>query len=66
VLLAGFAASQARAAEQTTRSVTLSVYTKKAEPVSDLKPEELIVSEAGRKTTVSGVDPDQRRSRWRS
>jgi len=60
VLLAGFAASQARAAEQTTRSVTLSVYTKKAEPVSDLKPEELIVSEAGRKTTVLGVDPDHR------
>src|SRR5262245_2500775 len=42
VLLASFAGSLAWEAEQTTRSVSLSVYTKKAEAVSDLKPEELV------------------------
>lgn len=60
VLLAGFVGPLAWGAEQTTRSVTLSVYTKKAEPVSDLKPEELVVSEGGRKVTVLGLEPDRR------
>jgi len=59
-LLAGFGASLSPAEGQVTRSVTLSVYTKKAEPVSDLKPEEVVVIEGGRKPTVLGLEPDRR------
>jgi hypothetical protein len=43
-----------------TRSVTLSVYTKKAEPVIDLRPDEVVVSEGGRKAGVLGLEPDRR------
>ena len=42
------------------RSVTLSVYTKKAVPVEDLKPEEIVLSEGGRKRSVLGVERDTR------
>ncbi|HEY7922514.1 MAG: hypothetical protein ACHP85_09920 [Burkholderiales bacterium] len=58
VLLAAHAAAQTPA--PITRSVTLSVYTKKAEPVSDLRPDEVVVSEGGRKPTVLGLEPDRR------
>jgi hypothetical protein len=43
-----------------TRSVTLSVYTKKAEPVRDLRPDEVVVSEGGRKPAILGLEPDRR------
>jgi len=58
VLMAAHAAAESQA--QVTRSLTLSVYTKKAEPVSDLKADEVVVSEGGRKPTVLGIEPDGR------
>jgi len=58
VLMAAHAAVESQA--QVTRSLTLSVYTKKAEPVSDLKADEVVVSEGGRKPTVLGIEPDGR------
>jgi hypothetical protein len=60
VLLAALAALEARAQAPVTRSLTLSVYTKKAEPVSDLRPDEVVVSEGGRKPAVLGLEPDRR------
>ena len=59
-LLAGLAAAVAFSAEPVIRSVTLSVYTKKAEPVSDLRPDEVVVSEGGQKPKVLGLEPDRR------
>jgi hypothetical protein len=59
VLLAACAA-ESDAQGSLTRSVTLSVYTKTAEPVSDLKPDEVVVSEGGRKPAVLGIEPDGR------
>jgi hypothetical protein len=58
VLMAAHAAAESQA--QVTRSLTLSVYTKKAEPVSDLKADEVVLSEGGRKPTVLGIEPDGR------
>jgi hypothetical protein len=58
VLLAAHAAAETPA--PVTRSVTLSVYTKKAEPVSDLRPDEVVVIEGGRKPAVLGLEPDRR------
>ena len=60
VLLAALAALEARAQAPVIRSLTLSVYTKKAEPVSDLRPDEVVVSEGGRKPAVLGLEPDRR------
>ena len=60
VLLAALAALEARAQTPVMRSVTLSVYTKKAEPVSDLRPDEVVVSEGGRKPAILGLEPDRR------
>jgi hypothetical protein len=58
VLLVGHAAAESQA--QVTRSVTLSVYTKKAEAVGDLRADEVVVSEGGRKPVVLGIEPDGR------
>jgi len=58
VLLAAHAAAETPA--PVTRSVTLSVYTKKAEPVSDLRPDEVVLTEGGRKPAVLGLEPDRR------
>lgn len=60
LLLANLATPQDQAASPVTRSVTIGVYTKKAEPVSDLKPEEVVVSEGGRKPVILGLEPDRR------
>jgi hypothetical protein len=59
-LLATLTASESGAQAPTTRSFTLSVYTKKAEPVSDLRADEVLVSEGGRKPAVLGIEPDGR------
>ena len=65
VLLAALAALEARAQAPVIRSLTLSVYTKKAEPVSDLRPDEVVVSEGGRKPAVLGLEPDRASARAR-
>lgn len=49
----------AQATSPVIRSVTIGVYTKKAEPVSDLKPEEVVVTEGGRKAAILGLEPDR-------
>jgi hypothetical protein len=59
LLVAAFAAPGSAAAT-VTRSLTLSIYTKKAVPLDDLKPEEIVLSEGGRKRTVLGVERDDR------
>ena len=58
LLLAGPVSPEA--ADTVTRSVTIGVYTKKGEPVSDLKPEEVVVTEGGRKPDILGLEPDRR------
>jgi hypothetical protein len=60
LLLAGLAMPQAAAPHTVTRSVTVAVYTKKSEPVGDLKAEEVSVAEDGKKRTVPGLAPDTR------
>lgn len=60
LLLAGLAMPQAAAPQSVTRSVTVAVYTKKSEPVADLKAEEVSVAEDGKKRTVLGLEPDTR------
>jgi len=60
LLLAGLAMPQAVAPQAVTRSVTVAVYTKKSEPVGDLKAEEVSVAEDGKKRTVLGLEPDNR------
>lgn len=60
LLVAALASPEPGAAVPVTRSVTLSVYTKKAVPVEDLKPEEIVLSEGGRKRSVLGVERDNR------
>ncbi len=60
VLLACFVAAQAGASAPVTRSVTVAVYTKKAEPIGDLNVEEVSVTEDGRRRVVLGLDPDTR------
>jgi hypothetical protein len=50
----------AQGASPVTRSVTIGVYTKRAEPVSDLKPEEVVVTEGGRKPAILGLESDRR------
>jgi hypothetical protein len=58
-LLAAVGSTEA-AAIPITRSVTVSVYTKKLVAVEDLKAEEVLVSEAGRPRKVLGVERDLR------
>jgi hypothetical protein len=60
LLVAALAPAQPAAAVPLTRSVTLSVYTKKAAPIDDLKPEEIVLSEGGRTRNVLGVERDTR------
>lgn len=60
LLVAALALPEPAAAAPVTRSVTLSVYTKKAVPVEDLKPEEIVLTEGGRKRRVLGVERDSR------
>ena len=60
LLLAAFAAPQAGTAAPVIRSVTVAVYTKKAEPIGDLKVEEVSVNEDGKKRAVLGLEPDGR------
>jgi hypothetical protein len=60
LLLVAALASPGSAAVPVTRSATISVYTKKAVPLDDLKPEEIVLSEGGRKRTVLGVERDDR------
>jgi hypothetical protein len=60
LLVAVLAPVQPAAAAPLNRSVTLSVYTKKAVPVEDLKPEEVLLSEGGKKRSVLGVERDTR------
>jgi hypothetical protein len=60
LLVAVLAPVQPAAAAPLNRSVTLSVYTKKAVPVEDLKPEEILLSEGGKKRGVLGVERDTR------
>jgi hypothetical protein len=60
LLLAGLTTPQAVAPQAVTRSVTVAVYTKKSEPVADLKAEEVSVAEDGKKRTVLSVVPDSR------
>ena len=62
LLLAGaLAAGGDAASSPSTRSVTLAVYTKKLAVVSDLRAEELIISEGGRERRILAVEPDERR-----
>ena len=60
LLLAGLTTPQAVAPQAVTRSVTVAVYTKKSEPVADLRAEEVSVAEDGKKRTVLSVVPDSR------
>lgn len=49
------------AVSPSTGTVTISVYTKKLAAVSDLKAEELTISEGGRERRILAVEPDARR-----
>ena len=60
ILLAAVAPVQPAASVPLTRTVTVSVYTKKLVPVEDLKAEEVRVLEDGRERTVLGVERDLR------
>jgi len=60
LLVSALASAQPAAAVPLTRSVTLSVYTKKAVPVDDLKPEEVVITEGEKKRSVLGVERDTR------
>ena len=60
LLVAALASAPPAVAVPLTRSVTLSVYTKKAVPVEDLRPEDIVLSEGGRKRGVLGVERDTR------
>jgi hypothetical protein len=60
LLVASLAIPQAAAPQAVTRFVTVAVYTKRSEPVADLKAEEVSVTEDGKKRTVLGLLPDTR------
>jgi len=60
ILLAAAGPSQAAASVPLTRSVTVSVYTKKLVPVADLKAEEVRVREDTKERKVLGVELDRR------
>jgi hypothetical protein len=60
LLVSALASAQPAAVVPLTRSVTLSVYTKKAVPVDDLKPEEVVITEGEKKRSVLGVERDTR------
>ena len=60
VLLSALGAVQPAAAAPLNRVVTVAVYTKKLEAVADLKPEEVVVSEAGKPCKVLAVERDAR------
>ena len=59
-LLAAAVATQAVDARPVVRIVTIGVYTNKLAPLADLKPEEVVVSQGGRKAAVLGLEPDAR------
>lgn len=59
-LLAAAIAASAPPAGPAVRSVTIGVATKKAEPVVDLRAEEVEIKEDGRKRSVIGIEPDRR------
>ena len=62
LLLAGaLAASGDVASSAPTRAVTLAVYTKKLAAVTDLKAEELAISEGGHERRILAVERDERR-----
>jgi hypothetical protein len=60
LFLAAVGPSQAAASVPLTRSVSVSFFTKKLAPVTDLKTEEVQVSEDGRDRRVLGLEPDHR------
>ncbi len=60
ILLAALVAAAAQPAATVARSVTVGVCTKKAEPVTDLRAEEVVVSEDGRKVPALSVELDTR------
>ena len=59
-LLAAAVATQAVDARPVVRIVTIGAYTNKLAPLADLKPEEVVISQGGRKAAVLGVEPDSR------
>jgi hypothetical protein len=60
ILLAGLAPAVAQPAATVTRSVTVGVCTRKAEPVTDLQAAEVVVVEGGRKAPALSVELDTR------
>jgi hypothetical protein len=60
IVVAGFAAPPLPAQSAVIRTVAIGVYTKKPEPVADLTPEEVDVSERGQRAKVLSVEPDRR------
>jgi hypothetical protein len=60
VLLAAAVAAEPAPGVPLTRTVSVSVYTKKLAPVVDLKAEEVRVSEDGRERSVLGIERDRR------
>ena len=61
LLAGGLAASGDVASSAPTHTVTLAVYTKKLAAVTDLKPEELAISEGGHERRILAVERDERR-----
>jgi hypothetical protein len=61
LMAVALAAGGDAATSPSTATVTISVYTKKLAAVSDLKAEELAVSEGGRERRILAVEPDVRR-----
>jgi hypothetical protein len=59
-LLAAALATQAADTRPVIRIVTIGAYTNKLAPLADLKPEEVVVSQGGRKAAVLGLEPDPR------
>ena len=59
-LLAAAVATQAVDARPVIRIVTIGAYTNKLAPLADLKPEEVVISQGGRKAAVLGLEPDAR------
>ena len=60
LLAASLAAAQTPATSPVIRIVSIGVYTGKLAPLTDLKSEEVVVSEDGRKAAVLGLEPDAR------
>jgi hypothetical protein len=60
LLVAGLASAETQAAGPVIRSVTIGVYTNKGEPVNDLRADEVVVTEDGRKPPILGLEPDRR------